>query len=516
MSSDLSRRDFLKSLSLLGVGGFPFTKSWQPGQIVQSDLPNILIVVFDTLSAKHMSTYGYPRETTPHLNTFAERAHVYHNHYSAAPYTTPATASLLTGTYPWKHRAFDLGDRTHPKFNDQNLFSLFKTAGYNQTAYTHNPLADIFLQQFNQGLDEHIHLTQLMISDDVFFARLFGHDLINAQKAKQFLLLQGRETFTSSLLYSTLFLPAFEERILRVKREFADQFPLGLPRMFAGNFLVMEDVVDWIVQHSSTWQGPHLSYYHLLPPHDPYKPTREDFELFAGDGFEAPDLLEHRFSDHVEKAELKRLRREYDEFIRYIDRQFADLIQRLEGQGTLDNTIVILTSDHGELFERGIWRHLNPALLEGVLRIPLMIAMPGQEERVDIYERTNSVDVLPTLLSFTNQAIPNDLDGVLLPPFNDVPPNPERAIFSMVNFDAPQFQPLEHGSFSILQGNHRLIQYLGYQDWIGTNEWHEVYSISEQNEVEQAFDPDNESHVQLVKRLTEEINRVNHAGYHTR
>ena len=64
----------------------------------------------------------------------------------------------------------------------------------------------------------------------------------------------------------------------------------------------------------------------------------------------------------------------------------------------LDDTYVIVTSDHGEMFERGIRGHVTPTLYEPVIRVPLLIAKPGQREREDVYAPTSCVDLLPTLL----------------------------------------------------------------------------------------------------------------------
>ena len=65
---------------------------------------NIIIIVFDAFSAYHISLYGYQRETAPNISRLAERAIVYHNHYAGGNYTTPGTASLLTGAQPWPSR----------------------------------------------------------------------------------------------------------------------------------------------------------------------------------------------------------------------------------------------------------------------------------------------------------------------------------------------------------------------------------------------------------------------------
>ena len=93
----LVRRDFLKLASLLPVSYFvsPLLRLTQ-GK-TQVTHPNIIILVFDAWSAQNISLYGYPRKTTPNLDRFAEKATVYHNHFTGGTFTVPGTASLLTG-----------------------------------------------------------------------------------------------------------------------------------------------------------------------------------------------------------------------------------------------------------------------------------------------------------------------------------------------------------------------------------------------------------------------------------
>ena len=101
-----TRRDFLKTAfwsvaSLLGSSFRPRLSG------LVNKAPNVIILVFDTLSARHLSLQGYQRLTTPNLIRFAEKATVYHRHYAAGNFTSPGTASLLTGMHPWTHRAFE-------------------------------------------------------------------------------------------------------------------------------------------------------------------------------------------------------------------------------------------------------------------------------------------------------------------------------------------------------------------------------------------------------------------------
>src|SRR5260221_238692 len=106
----LSRRDFLKIAAAFSAGTalsrFPFsliTGRHQPA----AGAKNIIILLFDAMSARHLSLYGYERKTTPNFARLAERSTVYHAHYSAANLTSPGTATTFTGMNPWKHRAFD-------------------------------------------------------------------------------------------------------------------------------------------------------------------------------------------------------------------------------------------------------------------------------------------------------------------------------------------------------------------------------------------------------------------------
>ena len=103
----VSRRDFLKIFnsadSLRTVSSrvlqlFPSTISADP------NAKNVLIIVFDTLSASSINFYGYPQETMPHLTRLLNRPTVYHNYYASSNFTTPGTASMLTGRHAWEHR----------------------------------------------------------------------------------------------------------------------------------------------------------------------------------------------------------------------------------------------------------------------------------------------------------------------------------------------------------------------------------------------------------------------------
>ena len=124
MTAALTRRVFLKLLAalpaahMLGRARLP-ALDWMAG----AKRPNLLVLVYDTLAAGHTTIDGYARDTTPHLARFAEQATVFHRHYSSGNFTTPATASLLTGAYPWSHRAFNIGAPVSRTFAPRNVFA---------------------------------------------------------------------------------------------------------------------------------------------------------------------------------------------------------------------------------------------------------------------------------------------------------------------------------------------------------------------------------------------------------
>jgi len=126
--------------------------------------PNIIILVLDAMSARNLSLYGYRRETTPHIARLAERATVYHAHYAAGNFTTPGTASILTGMYPWHHRAINVRGPIRRSLLNKHLFALVGPE-YVRTAFTQNMLADVFLRQARPHLELHLPLTTFHLNN---------------------------------------------------------------------------------------------------------------------------------------------------------------------------------------------------------------------------------------------------------------------------------------------------------------------------------------------------------------
>jgi uncharacterized sulfatase len=176
--------------------------------------------------------------------------------------------------------------------------------------------------------------------------------------------------------------------------------------------------------------------------------------------------------------------------------------------GALKNTWFVFTSDHGELFERGIFGHRTPALYQPVINIPLVIVEPGQEERRDVYSPTSAVDVLPTLLKVTGQEIPIWTEGEVLPPFSDTEPSLDRSVYAVEATKSEVTGPLHPASIMLVKGKYKLTAYLGYEE-TGGNPVFELYDLeSDPEELTDIYDAASSISRELQDELLAKVREV--------
>ncbi len=460
----LSRRDFLKLSALTPAAFLPRWRALRPRQAAPPR-PNILMVLCDALSARNLSLYGYPRRTTPNLERLAARATVYHNHHAAGKFTTPSTASLFSGVYPSDHRALQLMARLGPDYAGRSLLHALNPA-YRTWAYTHNNYVEIFFDQFAADLDEWVKTQELCLGSLNLSERFLAPDYFLANQAEILSLWRVGAPSGSAFLEP---LAKLRQRWLerRLNRQYAAQFPRGLPNATV-TFFTLEAVVDWTVRQAQAGAPPYFGYVHVLPPHAPYV-TRSEFIDAFQDDYHPPAKPPYTFAE-TDEGELERQRRLYDEAILYCDAEFGRLFAGLEQAGALDNTLVIFTSDHGEMFERGVLGHEGPAMYEPVLHIPLLVWQPGQTSRRDVHTLTSTVDWFPTLLTLAGLPVPAGLPGLPLPGLKAgassetavSPETAERVIFSVEARRSSRVGPLNIATLAAYQGRFKLIEHRGY------------------------------------------------------
>jgi arylsulfatase A-like enzyme len=506
MDSQITRREFLKILSVTPLLqlNLPHFEGQPSSPIQGQDFPNVFILVFDALSADHLSLSGYKRNTTPNIDRFAERAIVYHENYAGGNFTSSGTGSLLTGTYPWSHRAIHLHGTVQEEYKQKNIFSLLAERGYHRSAYSHNLLVTSLLFQFREHLEVLTRTRELCLADDQFSDLLFPNDF-NTAFWSEWLTLRGSNNSPGSLFLSLL------HRLYRLahKRgfteQYADQFPRGLPNLH-NLYFILEDAIEWIMLQLKRMPQPYIAYYHLLPPHEPYT-TREDFVGMFADGWNPESKPATNFSQNIPEKVLGRNRMDYDEYLAYADSEFGRLFDYMVANDILDNTVFIFTSDHGELFERGIRGHVTQTLYQPVIRVPLLVSKPGLANRVDVFTPTSSVDLLPTIMSLTDQPIPDWSEGEILPSFANETPSHERSIFSVEAKSNPKLAPLNKATVSMMNGDYKLVHYSGYK---GIEETFELYNLkSDPEERQDLYSANDSTFTDLDRILKDKLAQVN-------
>lgn len=505
MKSRLTRRDFLKLASTLPLlAALDRIPASQPKRLAQAqELPNLIIILFDALSAFHLSLYGYPRETSPNLDRFAARATVYHNHHSAANFTTPSTASLFTSSYPWTHRAYTLSGLVSPDVVSNNVFRLLEDKYY-QLVFSQNLFADTLLYQFEEHLDQHVGLDSFSLVGHTFYNHLFEGDAIHGLKSyDQFLF--KREEAHGSLLLSILNDLNTMLRYRLSERQLTDIHPYGPPRLANTDvYFLLEEVMNGVMGLLSESPRPCFAYLHLMPPHEPYVPTRQFLGSF-NDGWAPAAKKRHRLAPGVSEKRLNERRQTYDEFIANLDADFGRLLDHMEEIGLLENSYVIVTSDHGELFERGVHGHSTSLLFEPVIRVPLIISSPGQRQREDVRALTSNVDLTPTLLHITGAPIPEWCEGQVLPGLGGEQ-SLERSVFVVEAKKNLAYSALRKATIALIKGRYKLVRYLGYRHY---RDAYELYDLENDPEELNNLYPSHPAAGELQAELDRKYQEVN-------
>lgn len=504
----LSRRDFLKLASVLpfSIAAPKLLKMASRLQASQSRQQNVIVIVYDAFSASHLSFLGYGRETTPHLVKLSERAVVYHQHYAGGNFTTPGTASLLTGTLPWTNRALNPNGTVIEPFVTRNIFSAFQ--GYYRLAYTHNIWANKLLEQFQDEMEELIPWDQLFLrSYDGFIQNLFDNDFDAASVSWVRTMKLEEEGYAYSLFLSQVYEALQDRKVANLE----GIFPRGIPSTGRADInFVLENATDWIGSRVNQIQEPFMGYFHFLPPHGPYRTRSEFYNRFRRDGYLPVEKPEDVFSSKVSQENLLRKRMEYDEFLLYVDNEFARFFDRLEETGLLENTWVVFTSDHGEMFERGIDGHSMDALYEPVVRIPLLIFEPGRKTGLNVHTPTSAIDILPTMLHVTGHEIPEWIEGEILPPYRSTEMEPGRSVFVIRANKNGQYEPLnQRASLAIVKGRYKLLYYFGYEAR-GVDELIKLYDVeADPEELVDLYASQRSIADELLKELKSRLDEAN-------
>ncbi|HAV76780.1 MAG TPA: hypothetical protein DCX53_05430 [Anaerolineae bacterium] len=346
------------AIFVLVQGGYWFQEKVKVSNLPQAkeSAPNVLLIVMDTLRADHLSLQGYERVTDPNLTRLANEGVMFENAYATSSWTLTSHASLFTGRWPYEHKA-DGGrdlDETYPTIAEALSERGYRTGAFNGNFET--------------------------VTKHWGFARGFAHFEDYYQTIPQ---LAVSSVYGRFMEYYVL------HKVLNME--------FSIDRRWAPG--VNESALQWIDQDTEKPFFAFINYYDI---HAPYiSPERARFSEVENPGglvntdWTTADIYSPKTDEQIQ-GEIDA----YDGGIYYNDQQIQILLDELDERGVLENTIVIITSDHGELFgEHGLWEHHN-SLYKPVIHVPLIVWFPETvPQGIRIPTAVSNVSVPVTLLN---------------------------------------------------------------------------------------------------------------------
>ncbi len=354
-----------KGVKSVAMSESPGKRRTPPEKLTMPKERKMVMMVVDTLRADRLGCYGYAKPTTPTIDRVAREGVLFETMHSASPWTAPSFGSIFTGVSPTVHGAGSL----LAKGNRRGTEVLGATVG---------------------GLREDLPTLAELLPDDM----VTGAFITNAFVSKELGMDKGFDHYDHR-----------NASVYRSRR--ADE--------------VTDRAIGWLEKNASK------SFFlllHYFDPHMSYDPPAQYVERFAPN---KPRRISVPFTDHAaardgslkpneqEKAFIRGL---YDGEVRFVDDQMARVLQVMETHGLLDDTWIVVASDHGEeQFEHGSFDH-GHAYEEEVTRVPFVIRAPGGTWRAGdrVSQSVRHVDIPPTILEILGEDAPGHFEGSSLLP----------------------------------------------------------------------------------------------------
>ena len=322
---------------------------------------NVVLISIDSLRADHLSTYGYQRDTSPMMSDWARRGVLFKNASSTTAWTLPGHMSMLTGRSLLGHGM--VSDDRMLTADVTTLAETLQASGYRTGAIVSAPYVEA-RYGFARGFDDY---------DD--------HTISFA---------------TNKASYRSVTAP-----------------------------LVQDTADTWLSKGS---EEPFFLFLHYWDVHYDYIPSPPYDTMFDPDYEGDITGNDFYFNDAVNRnmdpRDIEHLLALYDGEIRLVDDHLAKLAASLTRLGLDENTVVVVTSDHGdEFFEHGRKGH-HRTLYDEILRVPFVLYVPGATPTKPVVTmETSIIDIMPTVLSLVGIDIPDGVEGVNLAPvaFGDTP-----------------------------------------------------------------------------------------------
>jgi len=332
------------------------------------EMKNAILITIDALRADHLSCLGYHRKTTPQLDEIAKHGILFKNAISNGASTPTSFRPILTSTY-------------HSMYNDDRYLSKYrltiqealKRHGYSTAAFHSNPYLSGYFG-YNRGFDTFVEISDFKKGD----------------------LFKGIETKGFESLFHKFL---FEFKLMKFKLKKLYKFSKG--EVYAKANTLNEKAIAWLKEHPEKF----FIWLHYMDVHTPYTPPKEYLKLFSSSSYNVIKNLKfylkikRNIMEKFSEKDLELLIDLYDAEIRYVDTEIGLLLDELRKMGILHETLIIITSDHGEeFFEHGVFGHTHQHLYDELLRVPLIIYAPEIDENSVIEEQVELLSIAPTIV----------------------------------------------------------------------------------------------------------------------
>ena len=259
---------------------------------------------------------------------------------------------------------------------------------------------------------------------------------------------------------------------MKETKDFGKDYPTGLPD--ATQLFRLDNLVEGAIKILTDLKEPAFAYLHFYTPHGLYHPLAGFQSKFNDSLIPAYKPIHPLAFDKNDAVFSNATALLYDQYVASWDLEVARLFDFLKTSGLLDRSYVIVTSDHGEMFERGEIGHWTRLMYDTIMHVPLIISTPGQKERKDVFASTSSVDLVPTLTQLVGNPNPGWGEGELLPELGGTEDH-LRSIFTVDAKTNASFAPLTAASISLTKDRNRLTFYK-YPDF---GELFEFFNLAE-------------------------------------
>ncbi len=378
------------------IDGGPDLRRVAVERVVRSDValpPNVLLIMLDTTRTDCLGCYGTQDGVTPNIDRLASESLLFEQAVTPEPLTRPAVATMLTGLYPRSH-----GVDTNTKSLDAGFVTLA------------------------EALQARGYVTGAFMAASVL-SGYYGTD-------------QGFDSYTEPSEG-----PWEVSGLLALKRFYVS--------IFAHSRWSVEIPAAEVTRRAATWirnngDRPFFAFVHYFDPHFPYEPPAEhDLALVSGlTGLSVPyEHPQDRFRQGFDMPEdfLEMTWLKYKGEIAYTDECVGVLLDALDEMGLVDDTLVILLSDHGESFEKGFYFAHGNRLFDSLVHVALMFRCPGRVEPGRATTQVHLADLYPTIVSLLGIPLEAEVQGNDILGFRGrTSDQSARAVFLQTDFENPK------------------------------------------------------------------------------